>query len=69
MKIALLLARIIGMGFVIVSCMAFITRMTMVGRLTDQWGYLVVIVAVSAGLVYWAYRVIWCPIRPATNKE
>jgi len=55
--------KVIGMLFVILNCYAFIYRMSIVRLATGNYGFLVAILLVDAGLLYWAYRVIWRPIE------
>ncbi|MFL5386255.1 MAG: hypothetical protein ACJ8GN_27375 [Longimicrobiaceae bacterium] len=59
--------KLVGMVIVVLFCMAFIQRMAMVATMTGQWLYPVGMVLISITLVYWAYRVIWRPIRPGAR--
>jgi hypothetical protein len=56
--------KVLGMLFVIVSCVVFIKRMAMVGAMTGNYVPLAIVLLVDCVLVYWAYRVIWNPISP-----
>ncbi len=57
--------KILGMLVVILSCTAFTQRMAMLTSDTGDYGYLVVMLIIDAGFVYWAYKVIWKPIKKA----
>lgn len=52
----------IGMLFVCLMCINTIKSTALYQSLTGDSTYLVLSLFVCAGLVYWAYRVIWKPI-------
>jgi len=63
-KVIWTVLKLLGMAFVILSCIDFIHRMALVGSITGHYQLLVLIIFVDLGLTYWAYRVIWRPIKP-----
>lgn len=70
MKRVLWLVKVVGMGVVVVMCLAFIHRMAMVKQLVPSlWPLLPAIIVVSTGYVYWAYRVIWRPIDTSGERR
>jgi hypothetical protein len=54
--------KIIGMLFVCWMSIVTIKNTALFQSLTGDSTYLVLSLFISAGLVYWAYRVIWKPI-------
>jgi hypothetical protein len=58
-----LILKVVGMLFVILACVNDIRSMAMVSQMTGNYLFLVVCLLVAAVFVYWAYRVIWKPIR------
>lgn len=58
----ILAARLIGMAFVILSVANFIRHMAFVRSVTGDSKPLLIVGLLSAGLLYWAYRVIWRPL-------
>jgi hypothetical protein len=58
-----LILRILGLLFVSLECLFAIIGAIQIGSVTDVWFPLVMVVPVSIGLCYWAYRVIWSPIK------
>ncbi len=63
MKAVWMILKVLGMLFVCLTCLASIHRMSMVSSLTGNYWFLVATLLVDAGLLYWAYRVIWKPIK------
>jgi hypothetical protein len=63
MKVVWIILKVLGMLFVGLVCLASIQKMSMVSSLTGNYFFLVATLVVDAGLLYWAYRVIWKPIR------
>lgn len=69
MNIVLVILKVLGMAFVILSCVAFIQRMVMVATMTGQWAYPVGMGLISCLMIYWAYCVIWRPIKRKARME
>jgi hypothetical protein len=63
MKVVWIIQKVLGMLFVGLTCLASIHRMSMVSSLTGNYLFLVATLLMDAGLLYWAYRVIWKPIK------
>lgn len=63
MKVFWIILKVLGMLFVGLTCLNSIQKMSMVSSITGNYLFLAAILVVDAGLLYWAYRVIWKPIQ------
>jgi hypothetical protein len=63
MKVVWIILKVLGLLFVGLNCLNSIQKMSMVSSMTGNYLFLAVTLVVYAGLLYWAYRVIWVPIK------
>ena len=64
-KVIWRILKVLGMLIVVAYALRSVYHMSMVRSMNpDLWPLLVGALVLGAGLVYWAYRVIWCPIKP-----
>ncbi len=63
MKVFWIVLKVLGMLFVGLNCLNSIQKMSMVSSITGNYLFLVATLLFYAGLLYWAYRVIWKPIK------
>ena len=65
MKALSVALRTLGMAFVVLTTLNSLRHLALVSEVTETLVPLILGIPVCAGLIYWAYRVIWLPIKQA----
>ena len=63
MRIVLVLLKILGTAAIALPALNSLRHFAMYGRISGQTWVVVPAVLITLALLYWAYRVVWRPLR------